>query len=185
VTGCSKAVRSGSRYEHGTATYFPGPLRKRRSRRLSRGRKQALVVRATRNRSREPSRGAGIGAWPIPKACKAGLRNGGGAIAVLGGCGVTSPRVRALADWPAGASPAPSGAPRRRAKALYAAAALAAEQGDFDAVSEPCAKSLAIYQELGDKAGQAAVLMGVGFHSTDAAAARPYIEAESRGCDGN
>jgi predicted metal-dependent HD superfamily phosphohydrolase len=49
-----------------------------------------------------------------------------------------------------------------RAKALGTAAALAAEQGDFDAVGHAVRESFAIFQELGDKAGQAAVLMGMG-----------------------
>jgi tetratricopeptide (TPR) repeat protein len=71
------------------------------------------------------------------------------------------------------------GAERRtgaRAKALGAAAALAAEQGDFEAAGQAVRESLGIHRETGDKAGEAAVLMGMGFSQGDAGAARAYFE---------
>jgi tetratricopeptide (TPR) repeat protein len=68
-----------------------------------------------------------------------------------------------------------------RARALYAAAALAAFQGDREASDQALDESLAIYQELGDKAGQATVLMGqryysMGFNQKDTAAVRARFE---------
>jgi predicted negative regulator of RcsB-dependent stress response len=73
------------------------------------------------------------------------------------------------------------GAERRtpaRAKALYTAAALAALQYNFEVVTRHVDESLAIYQEAGDRAGEAALLMASSFRffHADAATARANLE---------
>jgi tetratricopeptide (TPR) repeat protein len=73
------------------------------------------------------------------------------------------------------------GAERRtpaRAKALYAAGLLAALQYDFEVVTRHVDESLAIYQEAGDRAGEAALLMASSFRffHADAATARANVE---------
>jgi tetratricopeptide (TPR) repeat protein len=65
---------------------------------------------------------------------------------------------------------------RERGNALGALAALAADQRDIEAIGRATRESLAIYQELGDKAGQAVVLMGMGWAQPDPQTARPYFE---------
>jgi tetratricopeptide (TPR) repeat protein len=63
-----------------------------------------------------------------------------------------------------------------RANALGALAALAADQRDIEAINDATREALAIYQEMGDKAGQGTVLMGMGWAQPDPASARPFFE---------
>jgi hypothetical protein len=108
-----------------------------------------------------------------PEGAEAGLR-WWGRCGSSGRCAATSPRATPT-PWPCSAgrarSFAPPPGPRR-----WAPWPRSRRLGDFEAVVRAVGESLAIYQELGDKAGQAAVLMGMGFTQRDGEAARAFFE---------